>query len=258
MENIKNEACAKHHPCLGRVGVALFLLFFTLPGIYPDKGGGKGWGWISSSFAQTTNDAGLWTTLNFEKKLNHNFFILVTEEFRLRENFTRLNLFYTEIGAGLRPFKFLKIAASYRMIDKFVEDNTFSYRHRLMFDITLKDKIGPISLSFRQRLQSEVRNVYSSDDGSVPEWYFRSKVVLKYDLDKLIEPYVGVEVRYQIRDHRNVESNMLWHRQRYFIGLDYKKNDVNSFGVFYLFQDEFNVRTPQNLYIVGLEYKLTL
>ena len=50
----------------------------------------------------------------------------------------------------------------------------------------------------------------------------------------------------------------MFHRQRYIVGIDYKKNDRDSFGLYYLYQDEFNVSTPQNIYIVGLEYTISL
>lgn len=209
-------------------------------------------------FAQSTNDAGLWTTFNIQKDLKKNVSVFLTEEFRLRENFSRLNLFYTDLGVAVRPLKFLKVSLSYRMIDKFIDDNTFSYRHRLMLDITVKKKAGQFSLSYRHRLQSELKNVYSSADGTVPEWYSRSKFELKYDTDNPVRPYISAEFRYQINDPRNVESDKTFHRQRYIVGLDYKRNDRDTFGFYYLIQNEFNVSAPENIYIVGLEYTLTL
>lgn len=248
MKKIKNKTFANHFHSFR--WVALFLLFFSLPF-------GKGWGW-ASTFAQSTNDAGLWTTFNIQKDLKKNVSVFLTEEFRLRENFTRLNLFYTDLGVAVRPFKFLKVSLAYRMIDKFLIDNTFSYRHRLMLDISLKKKAGQFSLSYRHRLQSELRNVYSSADGIVPEWYSRSKFELKYDTDEPVRPYISAEFRYQINDPRNVESDKTLHRQRYIVGLDYKRNDRDTFGFYYLIQNEFNVSAPENIYIVGLEYTLTL
>lgn len=225
-----------------------FLLLFSFPF-------GEGWG---EMFAQPTNDAGLWTTFNIEKELKNNISVFLTEEYRLKENFTQTNLFYTDIGVSVRPVKPLKISLSYRSIEKYIQDNTFSYRHRLMVDILLKHKMGNYSIAFRQRFQSEVRNVNSSDNGAIPEWYSRSKFQIKYDLNKRLTPYIAAELRYQINNPRNIESDRLWHRQRYSAGIDYKQNDRNTFGLYYLIQNEFNVSSPQNLYIVGLEYTLTL
>jgi hypothetical protein len=211
-----------------------------------------------SMFAQISNDAGLWTTFNIDKKVKKNFAVFATEEFRLRENFTRLNLFYTDLGFSLKPFSFLKVSLAYRTIQKNTKENTFSFRHRLMLDITLKKKVGMFALSYRQRIQSEVRDVYSSDFGDIPEWYSRNKFEIKFDLNKPITPYIAAEFRYQINNPRLVEANNTWHRNRYFVGLDYKRNDKNSFGIYYMIQQEYNVSAPQNLYILGLEYDLSL
>ncbi len=213
---------------------------------------------ITSVFSQTINDAGLWTTFNVEKKLKKNTSIFLTEEYRLRDNFTRTNLFYTDLGAAIKPLPFLKVSLAYRSIQKHLIDNTFSFRHRLMLDISLKKKFGDFAFSYRQRLQSEVRNIYTSDNGSVPEWYSRNKFEMKYDLNKPITPYVAVEFRYQINNPRALESDNTWHRNRYVVGLDYKKNDKSTFGLYYLVQQEYNVSSPQNLYIVGIEYSLSL
>ncbi len=213
---------------------------------------------ITNTFAQAVNDAGLWTTINVEKKIKKNLSVFFTEEYRLKENFTQTNLFYTELGIEMRPLNFLKVSFAYRMVEKQIIDNPYSYRHRMMLNITFKQKVGNFSLSYRQRLQTEVRNVYSSAKGSVPEWYSRNKFEVKYDLHKPVTPYIGAEFRYQINDPRNNESNGLWHRNRYFAGLDYKINDKHSFGFYYLIQNEYNVSAPENLYIIGLEYSLTL
>lgn len=214
-------------------------------------------GFASQSFAQTTNDAGLWCTFNIDKSLNKKFGVFLTEEYRVRENFSQNNLFYTDFGFSYKPANFLKISLAYRCIEKFTEDNTISFRHRGMIDIALKKKFGQFAFSFRERIQAEVRNVYSSEIGNLPEWYSRNKIQIKYDLKKPITPYIGCEFRYQINNPRAIESNKLWSRGRYFVGLDYKKSDRNTFGVFYLLQKEWNVSAPQNLYILGLEYSLS-
>lgn len=215
-------------------------------------------GITSNSFAQATEDAGLWCTFNLEKNINQKFTLFLTEEYRVRENFSQTNLFYTDLGLSYKPADFIKISLSYRCVEKFIEDNAISFRHRGMLDIALKRKFGNFAISYRQRIQAEVRNVYSSEIGNLPEWYSRNKFQIKYDFDKPVTPYVATELRYQISNPRSIETDKAWHRCRVFAGLDYKKNDRNTFGLFYMIQREWNVSAPQNLYILGLEYTLTL
>ncbi len=212
----------------------------------------------ATAFSQVTNDAGLWCTFSIEKKINKKFSYFFVEEFRQRENFTRINLFYTQPGITYKPFDFLKVSLAYRLIQKYEPDNTFSYRHRLMLDITAKKKFGKLGVSFRERIQAENRNIYSSAKGRYPEWFSRNKFKFEYDIDKPITPYVGVEFRYQFVNPRATESDMQWSRNRYFFGLDYKRNDRHSFGIYYLIQQEYAISSPQDLYIIGIEYGISL
>lgn len=211
-------------------------------------------GFNCNLIAQATNDAGLWCTFNLDKKISSNLKVFLTEEYRLRENFTMNNLFYTDIGVSYKPYDFLKVSLAYRNIQKFQVDNSISIRHRAMIDILFKKKIGDFDCSYRQRVQAEVRDVNSSEIGAIPEWYSRSKFQIKYDLDKSITPYIATEFRYQISNPRALESNNIWSRNRYFVGVDYKKNNQNTFGLYYMIQQEYDVTAPNNLYIIGLEY----
>jgi hypothetical protein len=213
---------------------------------------------VGTAIAQNYPDAGSWNTFNVEYGINSRFTGLFAEECRVKENFSRLNLFYTNIGIEYKATKYFKAALIYRFIDKYQEDNSFSFRHRLMLDLTLKRKFGKFGLSYRQRLQAEEKDIYSSDDGRINEWYSRNKFAVKYDLDKPYKPYVSVELRYQVYNPRKIESDQTWHRVRYVAGVDYKLNNKNTIGVYYLIQREWNVPDPQHQYIVGLEYTLSL
>lgn len=212
----------------------------------------------ANCFSQTYPDAGSWNTFNLEYGLNTRLSALFTQECRIKENFSRLNLFYTNVGLEYKVLRNFKTAFVYRFVNKYQDDNTFSFRHRLMLDLTYKTKLGKLGLSYRHRLQAEERDMYSSAGGLIPEWYSRSKIAAKYDLDKPWAPYISAEFRYQLRDFRNVESDNTWHRSRYCAGVDYKKSERSTFGVYYLIQFEYNIPLPEDQYIVGLEYTLTL
>ncbi len=215
---------------------------------------------ISQSWSQPYySDFGSWNTFNAEYKINKSLSAVFTEECRIKENLSVLNLFYTNIGISVSPFKFWKSSLVYRSIEKYREDyHFFSYRHRLMWDNTFKYKLNDkLSVSYRHRLQAEVRNVYSSADGGVPEWYSRNKIETKYSATDKLSPYISAEFRYQLHDPRNIESDHYWHRDRYAIGADYDLNKNNTFGLYYLIQREYNVSLPENLFIIGLEYSVT-
>ena len=209
-------------------------------------------------FAHNYPDAGSWNTFNVEYKISKNTFGIFTQECRIKENFSRLNLFYSNLGIGYKVSKNFKAAFVYRFINKYMDDGSFSFRHRLMLDLTIKHKLGDFEIAYRQRLQAENRNIYSSETGKLPEWYSRNKFELKYNLNHTFQPYVGIELRYQLHNPRQIDSDDTWHRIRYFMGADFQINEKSSAGMYYLFQTEYNLANPQDLYIVGLEYNLKL
>lgn len=210
------------------------------------------------AFSQAINDAGLWLSLNIEKKLSKRLELSLTEEYRIKENCTQHNLFYTDVGIAFKPVGFMKLSLSYRSVQKYLLDETFSFRHRLTWDILLKKKWGHWVPSFRQRIQTQVKDVYSSETGNVPEWFARERLELKYDTDKPLQPYAAVEWRYQLKDPGNMDLNGTWNRVRYTLGFDYKLNEKNALSLYYLIQRGFNVPEPQHLYITGLSYTLSL
>jgi len=216
-----------------------------------------------SAFSKNWNspgysDAGSWNTFNIDYRINKKFTILFTEELRFRENYSRLNLFYTNLGIEYKANKYLKTALVYRWIDKFTDENNFSYRHRLSWDVVAKYPYKKFGVSYRHRLQSELRNINSAETGKVPEWYSRSKFELNYSLTKKLTPYISCEFRYQISDPRNIESDATWHRTRWQGGVDYQYTNKSKFGIYYLYQFEYNVPIQEKLFITGLEYSLSL
>lgn len=209
--------------------------------------------------SQTISDAGLWSTINIEKKLNKKTSLFLTEEYRLKENFSQTNLFFTEFGAEYKVFSNLRTSFSYRLSEKRKEDLTFAIRHRLSLNLTFKKEFTDnLTFMYRQRIQTEVAEFYSSKNGKTPDWLYRHKFSLKYKINKSFSPYISYEIRYQIYDPNAIEANKLFNRNRYVAGLNYKLNKRNSFEIYYLIQNEFNVSKQGKDYIIGLEYTFSL
>jgi len=211
-------------------------------------------------YAQNTRDAGLWTTFSVSKPITKKISLCVDQELRLRENFQRLNLFYTNIGFDYKVNKNLKISPTYRAIQKKLYEPGFSYRHRFQLDLTAKKKFNNITLSERIRYQAEVQNYLSSAKGKVPEHYLRFKTDIKYTAPDKITPYVSCELRYQLTAPRgdDPDYNYGFHRIRNVAGLSYKIDDSNSVDFYYLIQSEFNISNKETNYIVGIAYSLNL
>ncbi len=208
-------------------------------------------------FSQT-EDLGSWMTFSLDKGLGDRLSFNFDQEFRLKDNLSNINLLYTNLGLAIKPTKFLKIAATYRFIDKQKGDGTYGIRNRFMTDLIFKFKPGKWTLGYRARLQEEWRATgYYSDLGNVPEIYLRNHFKFGYKLNDHFTPYVGTELRWQLKNPRLPWANG-FDRTRFFAGTDYKINDKLTAGSYFLLQKEWNVNDPQTLYIIGLEFGISI
>lgn len=216
--------------------------------------------YFSSSLAQQSKDAGMWATFSVQHPLSKKINLVIDQECRLKENYQRINLFYTNLGIDYKLNKSIKISPTYRTIQKQRLDGSFSYRHRLMLDVTLKKKLKKFTLSERVRYQIEVQDLYTSRKGKLAEQFLRFKTDLKYSLNDRITPYISCELRYQIRSPRGdgPEYDHDFHRVRNVLGIEYQLNKKNSVNLYYLIQSEFNISTPESIYILGIAYSLTI
>ena len=200
------------------------------------------------------SDFGAWTTLSIEKKINKNFSANLTEELRFFQNLNRFNLSYTNLGLSYKLNKSVKFSLVYRFIQKYTQENYISWRHRIYLDMQLKQKFYPLTFVFRSRLQSQIRDYYSSSDGYIPERYWRNKFDVRYEIGRFLAPYIAAEFRYQFVNDRNKEANSRFNRGRYYLGMQYQYSERTSFDFYLMNQREFNVNNPERNYIVGAEW----
>ena len=208
-----------------------------------------GFGCLHSSNAQV-NDAGLWTSVTIEKKVFSKFSLALNQELRFNENISELGTAFTELGGNYRIRKFLSIGASYRFIQKRKVNDFYSMRHRYNIDLAIRHKIKNLSLALRERFQTQYADIYSREKGMLPEHYLRSKLTLKYDLDKKYAPFLSGEFFFQLS---NVEGNEL-DNVRYAAGFDYEFSKRSSVELFYVINKAFNVNEPVTDYVTGIGF----
>jgi hypothetical protein len=214
---------------------------------------------LSSHFIPAqTEDLGSWMTFSFNKgvigKLTFNF----DQEFRLKNNFTTINLFYTNLGFTYKFNKYFRLAGTYRFIDKHKGDGNYGIRNRFYSDLIFKYKIGKFSLGYRARLQGEWRSTgYADHYGNMPEIFLRNLFKVSCKLNDNWSPYLGAELRWQLQSPQLPWGNG-FDRTRFFAGTDYDINKKLSCGAYFLLQKEWNVNDPQTLYIIGLEFGISI
>lgn len=205
------------------------------------------------NIAAQVSDAGLWTDVCIEKKVTYALAIKLTQEFRFNENISELGTVLSDIGINYRISKKISIGGNYRLTEKRRLDNSYSTRHRYYFDIAYKQKTKIASLSFRTRFQSQYADFNSKTDGRTPTYYSRNKLSVKYNSGRKYEPYLASELYYQLN---NPDGNKI-DNVRYEFGVDYELNKLNNIELFYLIQQEYNVKNPGRDYIMGLGYTIS-
>ena len=103
-----------------------------------------------------------------------------------------INLFYTNVGIDYKLNKFIKISPTYRAIQKKRLEGTYSYRHRLMLDVTVKKKFNKFTLSERVRYQAEVQDLYTSKKGKLTEQFLeevkQTQATILNDYSTMLKP----------------------------------------------------------------------
>jgi len=216
---------------------------------------------LARQAAGQQDDMCLWSKFSIEKSLSSRYSVFITQEFRLRENLTRPDELYIEAGGSVKAGKGLKFTLGYRFSGNYDNQKYYSlgmrYHHRGFVDLDYKVRRGQFTFNFRARLQAEYKNIYSSDKGKVPEWYWRDKFEVKYRAGRF-EPYVGIEPHFQIMDPRNPTGNFTINRLWVIAGIDVSIVKHQTLGIYYMIQREWKMVTPQNKYIIGIEYSINL
>lgn len=207
---------------------------------------------LGNSTAQM-NDAGLWTNVSLEKKLVSSFAVNLNQEFRFNENFSELGIFFSDLGIAYKVRKGLSVGANYRFTEKRRLDDSYSTRHRYYFDVSYKQKITLFSFSFRTRFQSQYADFNSSLDGKIPVFYSRNKLGIKYNQGGKYKPYFTSELFYQLSNPDGNEIDNV----RFALGIDYELSKISSLELFYLIQQEYNVRNPVRDYVIGMGYAVS-
>lgn len=221
-----------------------------------------------------SDDFGVWTNLDFKKKLFNGFDITAGGEFRTEDNSRKVERWGAEIGFDYVFSKGLKAEAGYNFIYNHILERTTSKgnivsaywtpRHRGYASLTADIDFGRFNLSLRERYQYTYRpersvSKYSSsgtqkDDEIIigkSKSVIRTRPMIKYNIKRSgFKPYLSFELYNSINDNFSTDKTKLR------VGTQYKLNKRHSFDFYYLFMNHSDDDEPRG-HVIGLGYTYT-
>jgi hypothetical protein len=196
-------------------------------------------------FAQDV-DNGLWTTLDIKKKLKYGLALSLSEEYKMRDNFSNTDKLETTLDLSWKPLEFLKGGISYCRIDYNHPANNnhpteyWELRHRYIVYVAGDYDLGRFNVSLREKFQQTNRvGVVADENKSNPSNVLRSKIEVDYNIKKSpLTPYAGVEVFYAFNEPDGVQnpaSTAMVTEIRNSIGVEYAINKRLALDAGYLF-----------------------
>ncbi len=214
---------------------------------------------LSGSLKGQENDYGGWFSLDVSKDIFPGFTLELEQEARLFKNFGEWNRHSTSISGDYAFTRWLKGGAGYMLIfNHKVKRDVWETRHRYLFYLQGKKKLGRFKVSLRERFQSTFVKEETLDYQGfefVNRDYLRSRLKADYDIrNNKLEPYVSAEIFYSLHKSGGNEINDM----RYTVGAEFPIGSKLDLDTFVRLDQEMNVKKPVSLYVVGVTLKLDL
>lgn len=186
------------------------------------------------------------------KKITSKLTASLEEEFRLCDNFGRIDRFSTTLELSYKVCNFLKGGGAYNLINYNHPTKDWEIRHRYYFFLTGSYKLQRFSFSLRERFQSTYRaGVKETAKRANPKLYLRSRLKVEYDIRRSrFEPYASVEWYNTLNDPRGNSMDRL----KYLIGCGYKFNKRNALQLYYRYVNFTDDDESNNKQMIGVGY----
>lgn len=136
-----------------------------------------------------------------DKRIVRGLHLNLSEEFRLKDDFSSVDRFYTTVGLTWKTCPYFKIGAGYTLMNLHRRDDAggwkWDLRHRATLDLTGMYSAGQFKFSLRERFQLTHRtgdmNIYQNPRNA---FALRSRLKAAWaPQNRPVEPYMSVELR---------------------------------------------------------------
>lgn len=205
-----------------------------------------------------TSDFALWSSVGIKYSPIKKLKLGLEEHYRLKENASVTDEYFTEISLGYEVIKNLKVGGGVRIIrenDNVGKKQGYEKHFRYNFDLSYSHDIKRFSLSYRFRYQNKKETHLASTVTAVAKEYIRFKTGLEYNIRKWpLDPAFAIEMFSKLNGTQETRDLGL-NKFRVTFGTDYNLKKFGKLGVYYRFQETINSNFPnKKTQILGLKY----
>jgi hypothetical protein len=212
---------------------SFFLLLLVPPSVYSQE-----------------SDFGIWYEVNAEKSFSKKFDINGSAMIRTFENASTIEQAYLELGATYNLNKYVGFAGAYRIGNYLEDDDLYHIRNKWFADIKGSYPVKNLLFSVRFRLQIQKKTYIEDESDKIPEYVGRIRLKGIYKIPKFpVNPYASVETFNPLFEN----SGVLFVKNRYTLGFEYKINKKNFIESEYIFQQVYYPHHT-NFHIFSLSY----
>ncbi len=196
-------------------------------------------------------DLNAWTRVALKYDLSKKARFAVENEMRFFDNASRLSQYHTELGVNYDLNDKWEGGVYYRFIYETDPEKQYELGHRAWLQLGYNWSKDRLSATIRTRLQTTYSGINTRENGRIPESYSRNKISLSYDLsNSKWEPNLGAEFWYQLGSG----SERIIDKYRVGGGFEYRYSRNVRIDIFYNYQSQIQVASPNIDHIFGLSY----
>jgi hypothetical protein len=207
---------------------------------------------VAAQTSVVEQDFETWSKVGAEAKLGDRWNLGIEEQFRLRQNSTTIDEYFTGVSLKYTLIdKKLKFATGYRFISENHFESIYELEQRVNFDLIYMQKLNKFKLITRLRYQNRNDVGESKADGDYPRKYFRLRLNAEYKIKNWkLDPIMSFEL------FRKYEKYTLPYFSdfRFRIGTKYNMKKYGEIEAFYQIDRELGIVYPQTTYVIGLGY----
>lgn len=199
------------------------------------------------------DDIGMWTGVTVEHKFTRKLSGAYNQQLRMYKDLYQVDQLLSQFSVTYAVTKYFRTELAYRYSYK-DREGYYSNRHRIQLDLSFRHKFGKLVFQLRERIQRMVVDPGASENGHIPQWTWRNRLLIKPDLDRKYEPYVSVEQFFLLSNADKDPFGL--NRLRYEIGFDYSFNRIHSVNPFLMFQ--YGLPEKDNRLVYGIGYTFSI